>query len=1136
MTRRIGPFQLESVLGRGGMGTVWRATVLRGNASVAVKTLTADLAREAAYVRELHTEVRAMAVMTHPNIALVLDHGLTPKGLAQVPAGAPWLAMELASGGSLDRARPTRWSELREVLLSILAGLGHAHARGIIHRDIKPGNVLRCTGADLRPGWKVSDFGISRVSGHRADTKIRGTPRYMAPEQFRGQWRDQGPWTDLYSVGCLAWELASGQAPFTGNRHQLRSAHLQRDAPPLSSKISVPPGFEAWMRSLLQKPIVDRVQRAAHAAHSLMELGDATGPANIVLDTRLDTSETWTMSTLGTSSADWTEESPLGTSHAAPVADLPEDWRAQESELPTVHLRGVGLGLFMLRTRRFVGRMNERSALWQALSEVVSTKRAKAVLLQGPKGVGKSRLAQWLAQRAHEVGCTELPLVVHADSHHDNYEGLAEMIRVALGADGLDRPAVERRLFRRLIQAGELDTERAGLCMNALFSQGSTPGIASEHRAVLAWVLGVLGRLRPLIVCLEDVQWSSSSLRFMTAVLDGQRRAPSPILFVVTVRSDIPVERLEMRRMLEGIRSASAVETLEVDGMPTAELVALVRDTYGIDGALAHRLSVRAGGSPLFATQLVGHWAQAGMLQRGPGGFTVMDDSEVALPETLAGLWITRLQGIDSEGSEDWRAAAEIAAFLGTAFQIERWHAAVQAAGLLDADEAVEVCLSQGLLLPAGVERRRLVFVHSMMREALIRRSRSAGRAPALNCAIAQVLGRDPSVDEHERVGGHLLEGQQYEAALRPLFQGARRRKLLGQYGLADDILIDYLRALELAEVPTGDERWIEGWILRAEFTRMNGDTEASLAWARKADETATNPGQEALRSRAARAAGIALSRLGRREEAHADLERALGIARDLEEAHMIALCHTSFSYLLPVMGRIEEAEDHARQALAILFDGCGDPTSCGNAWNSLSSILVSRGRLEEAAHASDAALSVYQEAGNRAGIAMVANDRGDLLRVQGRLEDAEASYRLSLSTYAAVGAMQQHIAELNLGILYMEQGRWRRAHSLLRRCSREFRAHRWAYVEAAAEVGLAACAIFEGDGRLWDRHIARAGALWANTGVDVEFARVSELAARLAERHDPSRAKAAWALAAAQWEGLGRPEEASAARHRAVP
>ena len=1134
MSTRLGPFRLETILGRGGMGTVWSASVIDGDARVAVKTLTAVAARESAYVRELNTEVRAMAAMTHPNIALVLDHGLTPEDTDHLPTGSPWLAMELASGGSLASARPKNWDGLRAVLLDILAGLAHAHARGIIHRDIKPANVLLCTAADLRPGYKVADFGIARAADSEADSKIRGTPQYMAPEQFRGHWRDHGPWTDLYAVGCLAWELASGHPPFSGNRHQLRNAHLQRDVDPLLHAVGVPLGFEAWARGLLEKSIDGRVQRAAEAARSLIALGDQVSDPTGFADAPLDSSETWSMGTLDEPSVEWTAEEGPVRSPSAPQVTLPQDWRPARPEVPTIHLRGVGLGLFMLRTGRVVGRSMERDRLWKSLSEVVATGSGQAVVLHGATGVGKSRLALWLANRAHEVGCTELPLIAHADPNFDDDAGLARMIREALGADDTDDETLERRLRRRLIRSAEVDEGRIRTCMSALSPNIEATQTATEHRVALAWLMGVLARHRPLIIWLEDVQWSTASLRFISAVLDRQTSHAAPILLVATVREEALTTRPGVQRLLERLEARTDAHRIEIGRMESADVLTLVRDMLGVDGVLSHHVSLRADGNPLYATQLVGSWARNGLLEKGPGGFTLPDGADMALPDDLSAVWVDRLRGIEHSWPDDWRASAELAALLGGEFGLDIWTTAADTAGLANARTALDVFLSEGLLWPADQQGQRLVFVHGMIREVLVKQAVDSGRAPGLHRAIAEVLHQSNDPEMVERLGRHLLEGEQFDASLEPLWEGSERRRRRGQYGLADALLGSYERALLGAGAAEDDERWITAWRNRSEYARMNGDAESSLRRARRAAELAATSGRPRLRAEAIRAAGLALFRMGRRDEAHDEFEAAIQLAEEIGHRALVAHCHTSFSYLLPVMGRVAEGEAHVRVALQILQELEAEYTSLGNAWNSLSTILVSTDRLTEAAHASDAALAAYQEAGNLAGIAMVANDRGDLLRKQGRFDEAEASYALSIATYAAVGAMQQHIAELNIAIVHLEQGRWRVAHPHLQRCVREFRAYHWAYVEAAAEVGLAACAIAEGAGDLWDQHVARAAALWATTGVDVDFAIMSELAAKMAEVHDPPRAKSAWALAADQWDGLGRVEEAKAARSRA--
>jgi len=208
----LGPFMLSAPLGRGGMGEVWEGIHRTEQVQVAVKVMTLRASRREEFRKAFGAEVQAAARLHHPHIIHVFDYGEVSAeteelSATRLAAGSPYLVMELAVGGSLkDLGMPRDWHEFRTNLLQILDALAHAHARGVIHRDIKPGNVLFGHEEDGRHLLKLSDFGIARAvegntrAGNR-DSNAAGTPHYMAPEQIHGLWRDQGPWTDLYSVG-----------------------------------------------------------------------------------------------------------------------------------------------------------------------------------------------------------------------------------------------------------------------------------------------------------------------------------------------------------------------------------------------------------------------------------------------------------------------------------------------------------------------------------------------------------------------------------------------------------------------------------------------------------------------------------------------------------------------------------------------------------------------------------------------------------------------------------------------------------------------------------------------------------------------------------------------------------------------
>ena len=245
--------------------------------------MTGEQARQERFVDAFYREVRAVARMNHPSIVRVFDYGEIDQEIAdlsdgQLYPGSPYMIMELAEStlGHLSLSK-IQWPHVHTILIHLLDGLAHAHARGLIHRDLKPDNVLFLSDdGDAR--LKLSDFGVAYAMDTRRhlraeDDIITGTPRYMAPEQITGELRDQGPWTDLYALGCLAYWLVGGQTPFVGDSiDELLRAHLTAPLPDLEPDIEVPEGFGEWTARLLARDPNDRFRRAADAAATLADI------------------------------------------------------------------------------------------------------------------------------------------------------------------------------------------------------------------------------------------------------------------------------------------------------------------------------------------------------------------------------------------------------------------------------------------------------------------------------------------------------------------------------------------------------------------------------------------------------------------------------------------------------------------------------------------------------------------------------------------------------------------------------------------------------------------------------------------------------------------------------------------------
>ncbi len=228
-TLLAGRYELGSLLGQGGMGTVRDATDRRLGRPVAVKILRADLAEQATARRRFETEAHAAARLTHPNVVMVFDSGEDD--------GIPFLVMERLPGRTLAdelAAGPLSLERVGEVARGILAALAAAHAAGIIHRDIKPGNVLVTDAGDV----KVSDFGIAKTVDDVDQTQtaeLVATPGYLAPERLAGE--PASTRSDLYSVGVLLYEALSGRRPFAGDTPLAVMRAIERGhAEPLTSQ------------------------------------------------------------------------------------------------------------------------------------------------------------------------------------------------------------------------------------------------------------------------------------------------------------------------------------------------------------------------------------------------------------------------------------------------------------------------------------------------------------------------------------------------------------------------------------------------------------------------------------------------------------------------------------------------------------------------------------------------------------------------------------------------------------------------------------------------------------------------------------------------------------------------------------
>ena len=242
----FGGYRIEGVLGRGGMAAVYRAYEESLDRVVALKVLPAELLHDASFAERFRREARVAAKLEHPHVVPIHAYG--------IENGRPWMALRLIHGGSLsDLLKKGRLEGQRAVaiLRDIGDALDYAHQQGVIHRDVKPHNVL----LDERGRAYLADFGIARMlesSSHITATgMIQGTPAYMAPEQVEG--KTLGPACDVYAMGIMAYECFTGRVPFTGTTPvSILMKHVTQP-PPLPSADEVAPPLSGALYKCLAK-------------------------------------------------------------------------------------------------------------------------------------------------------------------------------------------------------------------------------------------------------------------------------------------------------------------------------------------------------------------------------------------------------------------------------------------------------------------------------------------------------------------------------------------------------------------------------------------------------------------------------------------------------------------------------------------------------------------------------------------------------------------------------------------------------------------------------------------------------------------------------------------------------------------
>lgn len=267
-TPSLGRYKIVSELGRGAMGVVYKATDPLLERSVAVKTINMALERDGIenYERRFYQEARAAGALSHPNIVTIYDIGKSGE--------IAYMAMEFIEGVELrsliGEGRPLPVAQAVSIAVQVAEGLAYAHQRGIVHRDVKPPNIMIMSNGAV----KITDFGIARMRASESLTQtgmMLGSPKYMSPEQVLGKRADVR--SDIFSLGIILYEMLAGTAPFGGENVTALMYQIVNLAPPAPSVVNfdVPEVLDYIVAKMLAKSLDERYQSAAELAQDLHE-------------------------------------------------------------------------------------------------------------------------------------------------------------------------------------------------------------------------------------------------------------------------------------------------------------------------------------------------------------------------------------------------------------------------------------------------------------------------------------------------------------------------------------------------------------------------------------------------------------------------------------------------------------------------------------------------------------------------------------------------------------------------------------------------------------------------------------------------------------------------------------------------
>jgi len=962
--QRIGQYELVGVLGAGGMGIVYRARELDGGRPVAIKFILPSMLEDETARRRAEIEVAAASQLNHPNIATVYE--------CLLHEGSTGLVMELLDGGNLRQRISGDGMAVDDILrigVQLAQGLAHAHARGVLHRDVKPDNVL----FDGAGTPKITDFGIAKLlfptgsfstTGETAACSLTetgallGTPHYMSPEAAAGRRVDVR--TDIYSLGVVLFHMASGRLPFTGAAFGaiLHAIMTDRPIPLRATRPELPVELEAVIQRAMARDLTLRFQTMEDMAEAIRRVAGVG--------------------------------------------------------------RTTATGYFRPRTIEAMaaGRATELAELEELLDETANGV-GRTAFLAGDAGVGKAHLIGVLARRAAARGTA---LVTGRCLFRDGtrpygpiLDALIEVLAVFDVHDTSD--------FEPFLQESGFPPARVGLVASLLGLPGAPRESASTAEELfdsLVMLLLAITERRALVLHLQDLHWAdAATLRLFAHLSQALRRSRLLLLASYSpeeLRPDdsnaVPLAATLITRLKTDPRVRHlTIAPLEAPAIRA--ILATLYPTQRASDAFIARLRELTSGNPALILDSLN---RLGLPRPAGEMLTERDLAGVEVAGQIQTLVMDRIGRLDDAERE----LLECAAVEGMIFHSDTLAACLDLSRIPLLRRLQHLEQIHGLVRSGREDYR---FASELVREALYARIPPELRAE-FHRAVGEHLSRTRGEDEGQAaaIAHQLLEGGLPERAL-PF---ALRAGELARRVFATESALHWLGYAEriAAELPDGApllarvrQELGAAYLLSGQYGRASDCFEATRRHAEALPD-------RALTCRSLNALGQVHFLRNDQAAAEQTARAALALATELGLPEETATARTILADVRWDQGRLEDALTEHRAALAIR-EQLGDSRQTVETLKRVANVHQVRGEHDDALVCFDRALKIARDTGDLAAEAFVLNGIGGVLLAAGRTGESIPRLTEALTLRERIGDRRGASKSLNnLGLAFEMQGR----------------------------------------------------------------------------------------------------------------